>query len=118
MAAQRSRHIHGEPKTLAHPHLHDRQVALAHLNLLRQCRAGAADFGAELRHGHTQVIDQRFDRGLGPRRILPHQRVDRGQRVEEEMRFDLGLQHGQPQIRLVFLAAEQIQLPGLPRVPP
>ena len=83
------RHVHRISQAMAHPNLHDSEVARAHLELLRQRGVRRPDFGAKLRHGGTQMIDQGLDSRLCAGRIGPYQRVNRGKRVEQKMRLNL-----------------------------
>ena len=72
-----------------------------------------AHVGAQFGQRHAQVIDECFESRLGPRRILADQAMHGGERIEQEMRFDLGLQDHQPQIRFRALLVEDREFAGV-----
>ncbi len=78
-----------------------------------------AHIGAQLGQRHAQVIHERLERRFGTVGILADQAVHGRQRVEQEVRFDLRLQHHQPQIRLGPLPVQEGKLAGMPsELPP
>src|ERR1700674_4217662 len=89
---QAFRNTHYRLQPSFHSHRHDFQEGAAKIDLLTERRSASL---AHLRHGRAQVADQALLHLGGARRVSLDKLVDARQRIEEEMRLDLGLQRFQ-----------------------
>ena len=85
---QRRGHVDAVLEPVLHADLDDAQVGVDEIDLVAEGVAGVA----EARERRPQVVDEGFEHQLGAHRVAVHQRGHVGQRVEEEVRFDLRLQ--------------------------
>ncbi len=100
---------HGKSRTQAQGH--DIEVAPTQLELIRQRGGRRGPLVAHARQGRAQVLCQRLHELLRAPRVGLDFGADRGERVEQEVRLDLRLQHRQPRLGREFLLPQGIEFP-------